>query len=291
MEYHNFLTEIVKYITILPEQDVTLKLENVVVKNTARIKTVSLYRGNRRVSAMVYLAPFYDMLRSGSDIRDVANEIDNVLQMTIGLGETNPGIFLNAARARRYLTIRLLPYEQSRELLKIVPYKQWLDLALVCQLIFPCMDNKSYGGAIVYKRHLKLWGIQQDDLFNVALESMSKYFSPKIVPAWEYLGLDGEEEDIRDVYLLTNSVSFCGAASILTPGVTEKLSELFNGEYYLLASSMHEMLVMPKRGRDAKNLRQLSIGMNSLQFCNEEELSEKIYEYSLESRSVVISEC
>ncbi len=50
-------------------------------------------------------------------------------------------------------------------------------------------------------------------------------------------------------FVLTNSASRFGAAVILYPGLTDRICRRF-GPYYLLPSSVHELLILPEKGEE-----------------------------------------
>lgn len=84
-------------------------------------------------------------------------------------------------------------------------------------------------------------------------------------------------------YVLTNSVSRFGAAVILYPGMTERLYRRF-GPYYLLPSSVHELLVLPEK--DPENRMELKrlIRSSNREICDSLLiLSDELYHYDPQS--------
>ena len=55
----------------------------------------------------------------------------------------------------------------------------------------------------------------------------------------------GEPEDVRAAFVLTNRSAFFGAAVLFYPGVMEKIASIFCCGFYVLPSSLHEVIIIP----------------------------------------------
>ena len=56
------------------------------------------------------------------------------------------------------------------------------------------------------------------------------------------------------LYVLSNEDSFFGAAALFYPGMLERLTILMGGAFYVLPSSIHEVLLLPVTDGDAQKL-------------------------------------
>ncbi len=52
-------------------------------------------------------------------------------------------------------------------------------------------------------------------------------------------------EDVKAAFMLTNKSAFFGSAVLFYPGVMEKIASLFGCGYYVLPSSIHEVMIIP----------------------------------------------
>lgn len=142
------------------------------------------------------------------------------------------------------------------------------------------------------------WGLSIDKLHELALQNTAKIFPPLLVGLNEALfGIgDSEErclanEDVslseESVYLLSNQQKFCGAASILLPGVMEMACEKIGADLYILPSSIHEVLLIPKDDNMSKReLGQMVRTINREQVPPEERLADCIYEFDRKDKKL-----
>ena len=88
----------------------------------------------------------------------------------------------------------------------------------------------------------------EDAVFRIGTES-----GPEDLLKSEALPVSG-----RGMYVLTNSEGAYGASALFYPGVKEKVSEVIGGDYYVLPSSIHEVLILKDTpDLDSKELVQM----------------------------------
>lgn len=89
------------------------------------------------------------------------------------------------------------------------------------------------------------------------------------------------------MYVLTNEQKTYGASLLAVPGIMEKVNQFFPEGYYILPSSLHETIILPKPcGVSAKELGEMVRDINRTQVNREERLSDCVYEYDKE-KSVI----
>ena len=80
--------------------------------------------------------------------------------------------------------------------------------------------------------------------------------------------------------ILTNSRKTYGACSILYPGVLERMAERMGGDFYMIPSSVHEFLLMPReQERGDEELKEMIAEVNRTEVSAEEVLSDHLYLY------------
>ena len=88
--------------------------------------------------------------------------------------------------------------------------------------------------------------------------------------------------DEEQMYVLSNSIKVNGASAVLDAKMMEDIAEKV-GDFYILPSSIHELLVVPvKSGMDVESLENMVCEVNATQVQLEERLSDHVYTYSLE---------
>ena len=92
-------------------------------------------------------------------------------------------------------------------------------------------------------------------------------------------GLDDQTfDDDPDIVYITNSNKTYGASMIFDKAVRDKLDRLF-GEYYLLPSSLHEMLAVSKNKMDVDALLNMVREINATEVAPSDFLSDDVYVY------------
>ena len=91
---------------------------------------------------------------------------------------------------------------------------------------------------------------------------------------------EGEEEE-ESLYVLSNKLRSFGAASMLYEGILEKVGQKLGENYYILPSSIHEVIVVPESKSPVKqDLEEMVREINETQVEEEEVLSDRVYYFS-----------
>lgn len=102
-------------------------------------------------------------------------------------------------------------------------------------------------------------------------------------------GLKVEEND-NYMYVLSNGNKRYGAAGILSRDTLEMCADKIQESFYLLPSSIHEMIVVPDMGMvNAKELSEMVAAVNREQVMPEERLSEHVFYYDLEKQELQVA--
>ncbi len=99
-------------------------------------------------------------------------------------------------------------------------------------------------------------------------------------------GLQEAFPDEIPMKVLTNSKRSSGAVCILYPGVLEEVAaERMGGDFYIIPSSVHEVILLPDDGRLLEeNLKEMIFEVNRTKVDPEEVLSDNLYYYDAERK-------
>lgn len=93
------------------------------------------------------------------------------------------------------------------------------------------------------------------------------------------------------MYVLTNDRTLNGAAALFYPGVQEMVAEKMQGDYFVLPSSVHEVLIVPDDGNmDFKELREMVKEVNGTQVQPDEVLTGEVYSYDRQNKKLMVAE-
>jgi hypothetical protein len=94
-------------------------------------------------------------------------------------------------------------------------------------------------------------------------------------------------EEVGGMYVLTNASGSLGAAALFYPDVKEKAAELLGGDYYILPSSVHEVILVPDSADiKAADLCDMVKQANRTVVDEKDILSDNVYHYSKDDRKL-----
>ena len=133
---------------------------------------------------------------------------------------------------------------------------------------------------------MEYWGVPLELLYRLAIENTPRLLQaeckPMQVVICELLGQPcPEEEEESGMYVLSNHHRHFGAACILYDRVLEDIGNQLNEDYYVLPSSIHEMIILPVSClSDQMDLDSMITEINETQVSEEEVLSDHAYYFS-----------
>ena len=95
----------------------------------------------------------------------------------------------------------------------------------------------------------------------------------------------------RSLYVLTNNIHINGAALMLVTDILDKIGEKAGMDYYVLPSSIHEVLIAKDDGQVTKNmLKDLIYDGNRTDgvVSPKDILSDNVYRYSRKNKGLTI---
>ncbi len=237
------------------------------------------------VSSTIYLEEYYRLFREGQTVDFIAGEVLRLYRRIRFRGSWKEEKIRDYSELKRKIVYRLIHRERNQELLKDMPYIPYLDLAIVFYILF---EVSEYGTAAmpVKTEHLSLWNVSKEQIYTRACCN-----TEQLLP-WEFrtmrsvlAGLTDREETDHDaeeeaIYVLSNHLRSFGAAAALYPGRLEEIGEYLGEDYYVLPSSVHEMIVIKKSAASGKDFLSTMVSeINETQVEAEEVLSDHAYYY------------
>ena len=148
---------------------------------------------------------------------------------------------------------------------------------------------------MIKNEHLGWWDVTVQDIHRMARENTERIlpyeFSnmlaviENMLDDWEKQEAEKEEE----MYVLSNAVRNYGAAAILYPHRLETIADYLGESFYVLPSSVHEVIIIPKSKAPSKcYLSKIVREINGTQVKDEEVLSNCAYYYEKESGRLLI---
>lgn len=207
------------------------------------------------------------------------------------------------------INCRLINGERNAEYLSDKPHTMVDDLAVTYHID---LGDTAQGHATtpVTNALMEMYGVSTQELHGVALsnmdtlsppsfKSMSETMQELIMPDMLSNGMSREEAadviktmfppELDDgMYVLTNQRKHHGAAVMLSQKTMDEITEKVGKEYFILPSSIHEVLIVPKKeGMELSDLEGMVRDVNGTQVALPEQLSDHVYAYDAKTHELV----
>lgn len=308
MEFNQFVDEVkggIKQFLPIEYEDAQVRIEEIKKLNENYLG-ITVLKENQVIAPTFNLNQLYEMFQS-----DPQNSLENILRNITEVVLDAPEQFdLNSIteyeNVKDKLFIRVSSAERNEEILQKIPHQRKEDLAITYHLAIN-VNDVGRGSTTITNDILKHYGISEEQLHADAMKN-----SPKIMPLHvdamknvikQIIGGDNKllmqdkgfkdmEEVISEglkegepMFVITNQQTMDGASAIFYPGVMKQLGECFQGDFFILPSSIHETIVLPDKGDfDYLSLKSIVQEINSNQVLKEEQLTSDVYHYDAKQR-------
>lgn len=265
--------------------------------NNVLLHGMTILRRGQSVSPTIYLDSFYEMLCDGMEMEYIVRRILEVYVRGLPKGQVDMEFFRDFARVKDRIVYRLINRDKNRELLERIPHVEFLDLA-IC--FYYSYDHPELGNGMIqiHNSHMDMWKTSHRELIQLA-----ELNTPRLMP-YHFSSMDNalkgvlddkaleelresQQETNKYLYVLSNTRRCQGAAVILYPGVLAKAALQLKGSFYILPSSIHEVILLPDDGHDSGGgLHEMIAEINQSQLREEDVLSDYAYRYDAAAGNV-----
>ena len=265
---------------------------------------MTVRKDDQTIAPTVNLEHYYEMFQAFDE------NLDIVMQQVADLVTLKPihldlSLFTNYEVAKEHLFIRVSDAERNGELLTGLPHRRVENLAITYHIVAE-IGEEGIGSTPVTNRMLNGFGITEEQLHQDALDNSPKIFPAKVEAMSSMMdkmmredmrraGMTEEEIDLyfenmglndpNPLTVVTNEHQTNGAAVLFYPGQMEKLGETVNGDFFILPSSTHEVLILPDDGgMTYQELKAMVMEINSTQVSPEDRLADEVYHYDTKDR-------
>lgn len=261
---------------------------------------ITFHDQGEKVGPVIYMEPYREAATDGRPMSEIMREIAGIASRSMDKTELFGSLdYGDYESVKEYLSVTLINGRDNRQMLSRMPHRQMGDLALILELKFPMEEG--IGSIKVSREMAELWAVDKDTLFAQAQENGLKAEPPSLQrmedtmlslalgseAAENLLENPAPEEVPSQLYVLSNMSKNKGAAVLSYPGVLEKADQLFPKGFYILPSSIHELLIVPKSPEiDPKELGEMVRAVNRAEVAKEEQLSDRVYEYDREAGTI-----
>lgn len=298
MRLEKFMKTVQDRVQDVAGEDACVQVQEVRKNNNVVLHGMSILRKGQNVSPTIYLDSFYEMMEEGTDVECIVKKILEVYVRGLPRGNVDMEFFKDFASVRDRIVYRLVNREKNRDLLCEIPHVEFLDLA-VCFCYSYEHPEIGEGMILIHNTHMEMWETCHRELMRLAERN-----TPRLMPAW-LCGMDQALKGVLDeeallqlkqmqketgkyMYVLSNDRRCQGAAAILYPGMLARAAQQLGGSFYILPSSIHEVILFRDESQSGgEQLHEMIEDINRNQLREEEVLSDYAYRYDAATGKVM----
>ena len=180
------------------------------------------------------------------------------------------------------IVFRLVNTKMNESVLKERPHRKFLDLS---SIYFLQIENgrDNFESLAISDQLIKMWNIEESELWELALKNMLELFPPQFTTLESIL-----MTKLYGLLYLSNTSNFYGASCIFYPKVLENIRRKIQNDYYIIPSSVHEVLILLADSIGKEELNQMIQEVNATVVESREILAEHCYKYDSKKNEIII---
>ena len=280
----------------------------VVKNNGLHLTGITIRNRESNMAPTIYLDGYFADYKDGRTMENICKEIMQVYEKNKVQKDFSMELVTDFENVKDKICFKLVNRKKNAELLADAPYVEYQDLAVIFYVLVS--KDKSCTASITVRNSLMdMWGVDADMLYHLAKKNTQRLFRGRVSSIMEvmteiigdsadtleeemveaFFDMDVYENSAFPMYVATNIFKTNGACILLYDGVLEKFAKKIGGNFYILPSSVHEVLFVPaNEDMDAKYLIQMVKEVNTTEVSPDEVLSDNIYLYHVDKDSIEI---
>ena len=305
MDYEQYKEEFIDAVKErLEEQGSDMNVSvNEVKKLNESYEAMTVTPEGARVGVNIGIERFYDAYDEGRPFDEVVDKA--VETINHGINERpdfDIDSFTDYEQMKEKLAMEVVSAETNKDMLENVPHKNLEDMAVVYRFVLESSDE-GRASILVTNQILETMGVTPEQLHADALE-----IAPQIKPAEirgmsevmaemmgmeqaEALGIMPMRPEDEQLFVATVPDKTHGAGVLAYQNFMDQAAERVGGDFFILPSSIHEVLIVPDNGRmDLKELEAMVRDVNATQVAPADKLTDNVYHYDSKEKIFELGE-
>lgn len=320
LTYENFLETITDRIRSSLDENCTVENRRVLKNNSVELDSIMIAERDNCVAPSFYVNALYDHYRNGAAIESIVSNVINIFKENrFEMGTEEIGNF-SYEEMKDKIVYKLVNYDLNKKMLEESPHLRVEDLAVTFHCIVKNglddigsirLTNEHIKGwnvtvqdlySLAAKNTARIFPERLSDMVDLLKAMLSSDLLHMIDKDIEtdFEDIDEDEAEERrsklfkiaaelsaakegcgkQMYVLTNRQGVNGAACLLYPGLMESLAEKFGGDFYILPSSVNEVIIIEGKYIESEDeLKDMVHMVNTEKVPEQEILSETVYHY------------
>lgn len=289
-----------------------ISIEKMRKNNDTELDGLRIMNNDSNIAPIIYINSSFEMYKTGMSIDEIVEKIaQNYMENMNPSMDVNIGVLSDFESVKDNISCRLVNAETNEKRLENAPVTPMADLAVSYHVVVS-QNQEGVASFMITNDLMERYGVDVGVLNEVAMANMEQTNKPVFMPLADVMmeamlddfmkEFNVSEEQAREmlreniptdgpeIYCLTNESKINGAAALANPKVQEMISEKVGGDYYILPSSVHEVLIVPMNANMSyEELEAMVQEVNATQVQPEEVLSDHVYQY--DGKNHVINRC
>lgn len=262
-----------------------------VEKMNQSYEAITITPEGSNVGMNMNLEVFAEAYESGVPLDEIVEQVSHKVEAHI---ENMPTFDVTALtdyeQMKGSIAMEVVAADRNADLLAKVPHQEMEDMAVVYRFVVSS-DETGRASMLVTNDLLDRMGITPEQLHADALENAPQ-IRPAVIKGMSevMMGIMGEDapemfgiaEFPQDemMYVATVPDNISGAGVIAYQEFMDQAAEKIGGDFYILPSSIHEILLVKDDGSvDFKDLKTMVEEVNATQVAPEDKLTDSVYHY------------
>ncbi len=262
----------------------TITMRQVLKNNGLKLQGLTISDDLSSAAPTIYMEHYYEQYLSGTTVEEICNSVMSVYEENRLENDFDLDFLMDYEKVRPHLFLKAINREKNAEMLRDVPYRAFLDLALVpyVRIVHSGLNSAC---TVVHANMLDYWHVSGDRIVTDAMSNMQNTYGYKLMPIREVLaemldGCDAEDFGKTAMYVLLSPGMQYSAALMAVEPVMRFVGEQLQSDFVVLPSSIHEVIILPSQeSKDMVALRELVCSVNETTVSAEEVLSDHAYFY------------
>lgn len=220
------------------------------------------------------------------------DDTETIIQRCIKAVQETPNIgedFFDWENVKNALHLSLVNYEINKDSGVCIKRIPETDLGIIVKFLAIDIEGNGKGYVTIRKNHLERFGITEEELFEIANEAFQKSDNFNIFNLGNFCSqfLPFIVSDSPLTVVSSNDL-INGAIMMIHEKVQNELSKAYNGNFYIIPSSIHEFIALPynEHYKDIMIESGMIADINSEEVSPEERLSDNLFYFDAETKSI-----
>ena len=273
-----------------------------VTKNNNLVLTgISIRSKEVNLAPTIYMDGYYNDYKNGRPMMEIIAEVESTYDTYKVEQDFDVNSITDFNHVQDKICYKLVNRDKNKELLADTPYLPFQDLAVIFYVVVS-EDRVGTGTVTVHDNLMEMWGNPDiKELYRIAKNNTQRRYKGRVSNMMEIMGeiishsADNVDSDVVDaffemysvyednmmpMFVATNNKKVNGAGVILYDGLLRTFAEKIGGDFFILPSSVHEVIFVPANGdMDARYLIQMVKEVNATEVSPDEVLSDNVYMY------------